>query len=118
MHSNRTINCFIQSDGCLHTYGLFAHFIDHSGNLLDACALATKAALKTALVPSIEVVVGDEPGKLEIQVNDDPFESKALPVDDVPVCVSLAKVGSWFVVDPTLEEEDCVSASLQVRHDP
>jgi len=90
--------------------------LDSGGNVLDALFLAAKAALKDTKIPAVEVVEGDKAGDLQIEISDDPFESKSLTLDNdkIPICVSLIKIGSFVIVDPSIEEENCMAARVSV----
>ncbi len=74
------------------------YIIDHDGNLLDASMLASLAALKTASIPSYEVD-GDD------VVIDKSKPGSPLPINEEAVYVHIAKIGDYFIVDPSLEEE-------------
>jgi len=92
-----------------------AMVLDVGGNLLDAISMAAHAALATTKLPSVEVVGGEEEGEVELQVSDDPFDAKPLAtIENLPITVSLTKIGSGFVVDATAEEEQCMAACLSV----
>ncbi|MDP2439370.1 MAG: hypothetical protein Q8P67_26780, partial [archaeon] len=65
-----------------------------------------------ASVPRLVVLA--EGDAVEIQVVEDPAECDALDAAGVPVNVTLTKIGNQFVVDPSLEEEQCQSARLTV----
>jgi len=84
------------------------HIINDQGNLLDAAALASIAALLSTKIPKIK----DE----EIVRND--YE-KDLPVVFKPINTSVGKVGNNYLIDPNFEEEkilDC-KLSISVRDD-
>lgn len=91
-----------------------AMVLGNGGNLLDAIVMAAKVALDTATIPAVSVVVGDNDADLQVEVDGDPFNATKLPFTDLPVCVSLTKIGSCFVVDPTAEEEVCMSTRLAI----
>jgi exosome complex component RRP42 len=84
------------------------HIINHKGNLLDASALASLAALLNTKIPKIE---GEKILRGEFEKN--------LPVQFKPINVSVCKIKGNFLVDPTLEEEEIaeVKLSLSVRDD-
>lgn len=88
--------------------------LDSDGNLFDAISIATRAALFNTKIPKIELEPGDAPGQMEIVISDDPLENTRINVENVPICVTLTKIGSSFVVDATLEEELCMKARLTV----
>lgn len=86
--------------------------LDSDGNLFDALSLAVRAALGSTRIPRLSVL--EDGGATELQLSDDPLDVDLLDVTNVPVNVTLIKIGSQFIVDPTLEEELCMSARLTV----
>lgn len=95
-----------------------AMVLGNDGNLLGAISLATKAALLTAVVPRLRVVQGDAANELEIQVSDDPYDAEPLPMlGDIPIFITLSKVGKCFIIDSTAEEEQCMAARLSAAVD-
>jgi exosome complex component RRP42 len=102
--------------------------LETGGNLLDHICLAMKAALLDTRVPQVTVLdgVGAElPGEgaaggeagaaggaggrqAEIEVSDDPWQSRPLiaaeVADTVPVCITLSRVGRRTIADASLEE--------------
>ncbi len=78
--------------------------IDHDGNFIDASGLAAMAALLNARVPKYAVAPDGTLSKSEERV--------ALPIADVPVFVTIAKIGDALVVDPCYEEELVMDARL------
>lgn len=71
--------------------------LDHDGNLIDASALATIAALLTTKMPKVEVTEDKEIRLLE--------ETTPLPIVNRPITVTLAKLNGAIIVDPCLKEE-------------
>ncbi|MBI4894624.1 MAG: exosome complex protein Rrp42 [Candidatus Aenigmarchaeota archaeon] len=86
------------------------HIINHDGNLMDASALGAIAALKTTKIPRVDLE------KMEIVRNDYVAD---LPVVHTPINVSVCKVGSNVVLDPTKLEEGSIDSriSISVRED-
>jgi exosome complex component RRP42 len=79
--------------------------INDSGNLFDASALAALAALKNTRLPKLE----NE--KIDYLTRTD----EPLPLSDAePVSVTVCKIGSHFIIDPTEEEEKVIDARLTV----
>ncbi|MFA6048599.1 MAG: exosome complex protein Rrp42 [Candidatus Micrarchaeia archaeon] len=79
------------------------YILDHSGNLIDAAALASMAALRSTRVPKVEdgVILREEiVGKLELS-------------KDV-VATSVEKIGGKLVVDATDEEEVASEGRLSI----
>ena len=78
--------------------------INSAGNLLDASALAAMAALRDAKFPSYD-------GKA---VDYRKLTSQKLPLLRTPISVTVVKIGDYFLVDPTIEEEKVIDARLTV----
>lgn len=87
--------------------------LECGGNLLDAVSIAIKAALFNTKIPKITVSLGDG-GKEELEISDDPFDVQRLDVTQLPIVVTLNKVGHKHIVDATMEEENCSLARLHV----
>ncbi|MEM2905530.1 MAG: exosome complex protein Rrp42 [Candidatus Bathyarchaeia archaeon] len=82
--------------------------LDYDGNLVDAAALASMAALMQARMRGYKVVDRDV-------VWED--ERVPLPVQHTPVAVSIGKLGNSFLVDPSLEEEQTLEARVTISVD-
>jgi len=82
-----------------------ALILDSSGNLFDALSIAVRAALFNTQIPEIIVTPSSESGKFDLALNED--KTFGIAVDNVPVCVTLSKIGEHHIVDATLEEELC-----------
>ena len=78
--------------------------VNHDGNLIDAASLASLVALKNAQVPEFD-------GK---RVNNAVKTKDKVPLIDEPLAITVWKVGSSLLVDPTREEEDASIARLTV----
>lgn len=78
--------------------------INDAGNLFDAAALAATAAVKNTRLPKLE---GDT-------INYDEKTDKTLPLNKMPVSITVTKIGDKFLVDPTTEEEAFTEARLTV----
>jgi len=73
--------------------------INDDGNLIDAAAIGSVAALKIAKMPKYDE--GSE------KVLHEEYENKGLPLTNlIPVATSVYKIGKSLIVDPTREEED------------
>lgn len=88
--------------------------LDSAGNLFDTISIATRAALHNTKLPKFTLSGTDEDGEgeIEIEISDDVEDGVALDVSNMPICVSLTKIGAWFVADTTIEEELCAEARL------
>ncbi len=76
--------------------------INDAGNLIDASAIASIAALSQAVFPEYK----DE------KVNYGELTNKKIPFTNLPITVTVYKIDSKFVVDPTTEEEDASVARV------
>jgi len=79
--------------------------LDHYGNLIDASLLAAMAALMHAKIPALERE-GDN-----IKVCREKREAR-LPLNRIPVAVTVCKIGDKLMVDPDLKEEQALDARL------
>lgn len=79
------------------------HILNHSGNLIDAAALASIEALRCSKIPSYDGKKID-------------YENKTtpLPVIHLPIAVTTVKINNLCMVDPNLDEEDVMSARMTV----
>jgi len=78
--------------------------INDEGNLFDASALATIAAIQDAVFPEYDGT----------SVDYKHLSDKKLPLDKIPISITVLKVGDQIIVDPTKEEEESISARLTV----
>lgn len=60
--------------------------LECGGNLSDAVSLAVKAALFNTRIPSVKAALMDG-GDVDLQLSDDPFDSKPLEVGIAPLLV-------------------------------
>ncbi|MCB9362593.1 exosome complex protein Rrp42 [Candidatus Woesearchaeota archaeon] len=111
----RVIDRGIRESGCIDVKSLciepgkkvWTVFVDvcsinDDGNLKDAASLAAIAAIKNARFP--EVVDGE--------VNYKKKTDKSVPLNGVPIEVTIVKLGNHFLVDPCPEEENVAEARL------
>ena len=81
--------------------------INADGNLIDASALGAIIALKNAKIPKYDekkekVLYGD-------------LTKKNIPLSkDIPVSITIHKVGDNLIIDPTREEEDISEARVTI----
>jgi len=85
-------------------WGIFAdiYVLDHDGNLIDASALATVAALENLRIPKYvdEEVVRET--------------SMILPLKEKPITFTFAKIGDTILYDPDYAEEVAMDARFTV----
>ncbi len=75
------------------------HILNDDGNLIDASCLAAIAALMTTVVPNEQQGIGP---------------NAPLAMKEIPVGVTLAKIGSKLMVDPSLDEEKVCETKLTI----
>jgi len=81
------------------------YVLNHDGNLIDASALASLAALMNTKIFNYEI----ENGEIKIKSG-----YKQLPIRNYPIAVTFAKINNQLVVDPWLEEENVMNARLTI----
>ncbi|KAN0030501.1 hypothetical protein ACTA71_009140 [Dictyostelium dimigraforme] len=107
-------NCFsIVSGKYYWTLYVDAIVLDSDGNLFDALSIACRSALHNTRIPRVKAIQG-EYEEITFEVSDDPEDTLSLSIENVPICVTLTKIGSQFVIDTTLQEELCMNARLTV----
>ncbi len=72
--------------------------INDDGNLMDASGIGAVLALKLTKIPKYD----EKEDKVVYSERTD----KGLPLNEVPITVSMHKIGKNWIVDPTREEED------------
>lgn len=92
---------------------VYAVFVDVSilnvdGNLFDTTSYAVVAALATSTVPKYTVLNGEAKKTVE---------TMPLPVQTIPVSVTIARIGDVIIADPTSEEEAVMDARLTLTSD-
>ncbi len=78
--------------------------LNDAGNLFDASALAAAIALKNAKFPKLE----------DDRVNYKEQTNKRLPLNKLPISVTVTKINNYYLIDPTPEEEELADARLTV----
>jgi len=78
--------------------------MNDSGNLFDAISLAATAALKSAVFPTFD---GE---KIDYKHKTD----KKIPLNKLPVTVTVFKYGNHLMIDPTNEEDKIYDSRLTV----
>jgi exosome complex component RRP42 len=81
------------------------YVLNHDGNLIDASALASVAALLNTKMPNYEI----KDGEVIIKQGYTP-----LPLKSRPITVTIGKINNKLTVDPWLEEEQVMDARLSM----
>lgn len=77
------------------------YIFNHRGNMIDACSLASIAALLTAKIPKYEdeqIIYEETTGPL--------------PVTKMPIMTTVGKTGNTLFVDPDLDEESLMQGRV------
>ncbi|MEM3203284.1 MAG: exosome complex protein Rrp42 [Saccharolobus sp.] len=93
------------------TVWLDVYVLDYGGNVIDACTLASVAALYNSKIYKVE---RSEDG---IKINKDEIIGK-LPMNYPVVTISVAKIDKYLIVDPDLEEESIMDAKISFSYTP
>ncbi|MHA1616565.1 MAG: exosome complex protein Rrp42 [Candidatus Njordarchaeales archaeon] len=83
--------------------------LDDDGNLIDASMIGAVSALLTGSIPKVEIV--DEE-KEEIRIIKE--ETQPIPIQDIPVSFTFAKIGNYIVLDPSYIEENIMDSRLTI----
>src|SRR3989338_1249029 len=78
--------------------------INDDGNLFDAAALCSIAALKNAKFPKVE----------DDKISYGHLTNQSLPLEQLPISCTVLKIGDSFLVDPLNSEEGQMDARLTI----
>eukprot|EP01038_Epipyxis_sp_PR26KG_P005484 gene5484-7593_t len=87
------------------------------GDPTDISSIASLVALDCLKVPKVELSVGESGTMEDFSISGDLSHSSRLKVNNVPVCVTLSKIGSSFVVDSNSSEQACADCILCIAID-
>ena len=89
-----------------HVYAVFVDvsILNVDGNLFDATSYAVVASLLTTRIPKYTLDEKGQPVKTD--------EMEPLPIQTVPVSVTMARIGDHLLVDPTSEEEALMESRI------
>ncbi|KAL0081842.1 ribosomal protein S5 domain 2-type protein [Phycomyces blakesleeanus] len=105
--------CIIPGQQCWVIH-IDAMVMDCAGNLFDCIVMTTRAALFNTRIPKTEIQdLGD--GEFEFEVMDDVEDAEAIAGwENLPMSVTLYKIGERYILDPTILEELCSQVTLTV----
>ncbi|KAG9290899.1 hypothetical protein G9A89_011049 [Geosiphon pyriformis] len=104
--------CIIPGQQCWIVY-IDALVLDYAGNILDTIFVTTRAALFNTRVPKTSVQENE--GIMEIEVFDDVDQAERIVGwDQVPIAVTLNKIGSRHIIDATPLEELTTEAKILI----
>jgi len=83
--------------------------LDDDGNLIDASLISAVAALSVGFLPKVEII-DETRAKYEI-IKD---EKRPIPLQDMPVSFTFAKIRDYLILDPLYIEENMMSGRLTI----
>eukprot|EP00605_Chrysophyceae_sp_TOSAG23-4_P000026 GSChrysophyteH1.ASY1.ANO1.26.1 assembled CDS len=87
------------------------------GDPFDVCSIATYLALQSTRVPRVDVVIGESGKPDDFQICGDIEEAHPLPINSIPLCITIAKVGEVLIVDATSAEHASAAFAFTVSLD-
>ena len=87
------------------------------GDPLDVCAIAAYIALLSSRIPKIETTIGESGRADDFQVCGDLSAALPLQVKDIPLCITIAKVGKVLVMDANSVEHASADYAFTVAID-
>lgn len=84
-----------------------------AGNLYDAISLAVKSALYNLRIPRVTSALLDG-GNVDLVLSDDPADCERINAEDLPILMTVCKIGDYCIVDPSIDEEICSTSSAVV----
>jgi exosome complex component RRP42 len=82
--------------------------LNDDGNLIDASCLAAVGALLDARMPAL--IVEEE----KYAIDHEAPKKERLPINGIPLNVTIAKIGNTLLVDPTAAEMEAMDTRLTV----
>jgi len=81
------------------------YVLDYDGNLIDASALGALSAIINAKMRNYEIKDGEVVYKEGLI---------PLPIQNYPIAITMGKIGNSMIIDPSLKEEQVMTARLTV----
>jgi len=104
--------CILKGKYC-RVIGVDILVLQCGGNLLDVISMGVKICLGICEIPVVEGLRYDMGIPVPVFTTDE-FKFNYLDVSKAPVVITLPRVGRYFVVDATLEEESCSKGKLAI----
>jgi exosome complex component RRP42 len=86
--------------------------LDYDGNLIDTIVMASRLAISSMRLPKVRIEEGGE--ATEVVLAEDVDSSRIIGISQLPVAVTIGKLGDGFLVDPSGAEETCCDAGLVI----
>lgn len=107
--------CILSGKSCWVLY-IDALVLDLDGSVVDAIAIACRAALHDTKIPKVDIQKDGE--EEDFEIDDDPEQATRIDVSKVPLSLSAGLIGSSIVLDLTGDEEEASSAVVSVSVNP
>lgn len=104
--------CILPKHQCWKLY-VDVLILQCAGNLYDAISLAIKSAIYNTKIPRVSSALLDG-GSVDLVLSDDPHDCDRLNIDSAPLLVTVCKIGEQCIVDPSVAEEICSTASVVI----
>mmetsp|Transcript_34324 Transcript_34324/g.45394 ORF Transcript_34324/g.45394 Transcript_34324/m.45394 type:complete len:297 (+) Transcript_34324:199-1089(+) len=85
-----------------------------NGNILDPASFAAYITMNTTRIPKVSVFDMEGSDEKDFEISTDIADSELIDGNNLPVSITLSKVGRHWVVDASMEEESCVAARVVV----
>ena len=108
--------CIIEGKYCwvLHIDVLV---LQYDGSILDAASIGILSALNRAKIPITNKIVGESGFEEDFDVSGNLEDSVPIDSSKVPLCITVVKIGSYLVIDPTKDELLSASGQLVIAID-
>ena len=108
--------CIIEGKYCwvLHVDILV---LQYDGSILDTASMAILNALNRAKLPMTKKIIGESGLEEDFEISGDLQDSVSINISKVPLCITVVKIGSCLVIDPTNAELLCASGQLVIAID-
>jgi len=84
------------------------------GDPLDVCSIAIFVALYGCKVPRVELIAGESGSMEDFDVFGDLSDCLPIACTDIPICITVLKVGGKFIVDSNMVESACSSCTISI----
>lgn len=105
--------CIIPAKYCWAIY-VDILILQADGDPLDACSIASFVALHCTKIPKVELSMGEYDKFEDFEISGDLADAVPLKVGNLPITVTLSKIGDAMILDPSSSESACATCSLTI----
>ena len=91
--------------------------LQYDGCILDAASIAILNALNRAKIPITRKIIGESGFEEDFEVSGSMEDTVNINTSKMPLCITVVKIGSHLVMDPTNLELMCASGQLVIAID-